>query len=294
MSQTIRVLSLFDGIAAARCALDRLALPVEYYASEIDKNCIKVASENYPDIIHLGDVAEWRTWDLPPIDLLIGGSPCQGFSFASPLMLNFNDPRSKLFFDFLGVKNAIQPKHFLLENVKMKEEWENIISSNLQVAPIEINSALVSAQNRRRLYWSDIPLIHPKPQGIWWGDIREHGVEKKYYFTEKTHAWIEKHKSWNENKQLRIWGNHEKCQMIEASHGKGVSGQRFFGIEDKEGMRYITPRECERAQTLPDDYTASVAKTHRYSMIGNSFTVDVVADLLSQILIEGREMVEWV
>lgn len=295
----LKVLSLFDGIGAARIAFDRLDIPVEYYASEIDTHCIQVSTENYPDIIQLGDVKDWNTWDLSEVDMLIGGTPCQGFSYASPLMLNFTDPRSSLFFDFVNIKKALKPKHFLMENVRMKAEWEDVISQYLQAAPIEINSNLVSAQNRRRLYWSDTPLVHPKDLNITWGDIRQNDcadepIDEKYFFTEKTHAWVEKHISWNPQKTLRTWGDHEKCQMIEASHGKGVSGQRFFGIEEERGLRYITPLECERAQTIPDNYTASVAKTRRYSMIGNSFTVDVIKDILEQIFINPRKMLEWV
>ena len=155
----INVLSLFDGMSCGQIALDKLGIPVnKYFASEIDKYAIQVAKRNYPDMIHLGDVKEIDPDELPKIDLLIGGSPCQGFSFGGK-GLNFDDPRSKLFFEFDRLLKALKPKYFLLENVKMKKESEQVITDYLGVEPVEINSNLVSAQNRKRLYWTNIPLM---------------------------------------------------------------------------------------------------------------------------------------
>ena len=137
-----------------------------YYASEIDKHAIKVTQINYPNTIQLGDITKIKGKDLPKIDLLIGGSPCQGFSFAGN-KLNFKDPRSKLFFEYVRILKECNPKYFLLENVKMKKESQDIISENMNVEPIEINSSLVSAQNRKRLYWTNVPNItQPKDKGI--------------------------------------------------------------------------------------------------------------------------------
>ena len=148
----MNVLSLFDGMSCGQIALNRANIPYDnYYASEIDKHAIKVTQHNYPETIQLGDVTEIKSSDLPQIGLLIGGSPCQGFSFAGK-QLNFEDPRSKLFFEFVRLLKECKPKFFLLENVKMKKEYQNVISEHLGVEPIEINSALVSAQNRKRLY----------------------------------------------------------------------------------------------------------------------------------------------
>lgn len=164
----MKVLSLFDGISSGRVALERAGIPVEtYYASEIDKYAIQVAQKNYPDTIQIGDVCrvDFSKY-IGKIDLIIGGSPCQGFSFAGK-QLNFNDPRSKLFFEFVRAVKTIKPKYFLLENVKMKKEYQDIISDLLGVQPIEINSALVSAQNRKRLYWTNIPNVsQPDDKGI--------------------------------------------------------------------------------------------------------------------------------
>ena len=153
------VLSLFDGISCGRVALERAGIEYEkYYASEIDKFPIKVAQKNFPDTIQLGDVKNWREWDIEKIDLIIGGSPCQGFSFAGK-QLNFDDPRSKLFFDFVDIVRHFKPKYFILENVVMKQEFQDIITEYMGVKPIMINSSLVSAQKRRRLYWTNIPNV---------------------------------------------------------------------------------------------------------------------------------------
>jgi len=173
----INVLSLFDGMSCGQIALDQLGIEVDrYYAAEIDKYAIKVALDNYPNTIQLGDVTKVTFFGLPPIDLLIGGSPCQGFSFAGK-QLNFDDPRSKLFFEFVRLKEEMCPRYFLLENVKMKKEYQDVISKYLGCEPIEINSSLVSAQNRRRLYWTNIPGIEqPEDRGILLKDITEEGM----------------------------------------------------------------------------------------------------------------------
>lgn len=172
----INVLSLFDGISAGQVALERAGIKVnKYYASEIDKFAIAVTQYRYPDTIQLGSITEWETWDLQKIDLVIGGSPCQGFSFAGK-QLNFDDPRSKLFFDFVNVVNEFNPKYFMLENVRMKKEYQDVITEFMGVEAILINSSLVSAQNRNRLYWTNIPNIEqPEDNGIYLKDIIETG-----------------------------------------------------------------------------------------------------------------------
>lgn len=183
----MKVLSLFDGMACGYEALLRAWIQIEkYYASEIDKYAIQIATKNHPDIIEIWDVTQVKWEDYQDVDLLIGGSPCQWFSVAGK-MLNFNDPRSKLFFEFVRLKNEIKPKYFLLENVKMKKEWQDIISEYLWVQPIEINSALVSAQNRRRLYWTNIPWIQqPQDRWILLKDILQREVDDKYALSESS------------------------------------------------------------------------------------------------------------
>lgn len=180
----MNVLSLFDGISCGRVALERSKIKVDkYYASEIDKYAIQISNKNFPDIIQLGDINKWESWNLSNIDLIIGGSPCQGFSNAG-LGLNFDDPRSKLFFTFIDILKYYKPKYFLLENVKMKQEWQDIISRFIETDPIEIDSALVSGQSRKRLYWTNIPnIVQPEDKGILLKDIIESGTvdrEKSY------------------------------------------------------------------------------------------------------------------
>lgn len=292
------VLSLFDGMSCGQIALNKANIKYDrYFASEIDTHAIKVTQKNYPNTIQLGDIcgvqyengALFHNQNNDPmknggsfytnIGLLIGGSPCQGFSFAGK-RLNFDDPRSKLFFEFVRLLKECKPKYFLLENVVMKKEHERVISDYLGVEPILINSNSVSAQNRKRLYWTNIKFEDIEDYGITWGHIREYNAPDKFYYTEKGLAWIYRH-SKSKNKPLRIWDNEDKIQMIEASHFKNYSAQRFFGIQDTKGLRYITPLECERAQTVPDNYTDCVSDTQRYKMLGNGWTVDVIAHIFS-------------
>jgi len=178
----MNVLSLFDGMSCGMIALDRLGIKVDnYYASEIDKYAIQVSQANYPDIIQVGDITKLDLSTLPKIDLVMGGSPCQGFSFAGK-QLAFDDPRSALFFEFVRCVEELNPKYFLLENVRMKKEYLDIISEYMGVEPIFINSSLVSAQSRQRYYWTNIPGIEqPKERGIVLRDILEDQVGSEHY-----------------------------------------------------------------------------------------------------------------
>ena len=182
-SNKVNVLSLFDGISCGQQALERLGVEVgKYYASEIDKYAISITQKNYPDTIQLGDVAKWHEWDIDwgKIDLIIGGSPCQGFSMAGK-QLAFDDPRSALFFVFVDIRNHIQKFNpdvkFLLENVRMKKEHLAVITEYMGVEPVMINSALVSAQNRVRFYWANWEITQPEDRGILLKDILETGVD---------------------------------------------------------------------------------------------------------------------
>lgn len=278
------VLSLFDGISCGRDALKKAGVPVkQYFASEIDPNCIKVSLTNYPDIIQLGDIRFLNGKDLPKIDLLIGGSPCLGFS-SSGKGLNFNDPRSALFFEYVRVLKETKPKYFLLENVKMKKEWADIISNYIGVEPILINSSDFSAQNRPRLYWTNISILPYMPKRITFGDIRQRGLPEKdtAYYTEKGLNWLKKHGE-RKNKTLRIFDDYTIVPCLTASHCKGYSSKRFFGIPDIFGLRYLTVIEMERLQTLPDGYTRGLKKTAAMRAIGNGWTVDVIDHILRGI-----------
>ncbi|MFA7287279.1 MAG: DNA (cytosine-5-)-methyltransferase [Melioribacteraceae bacterium] len=413
----MNVLSVFDGMSCGQIALERTGIKVDnYYASEIDKYAIKVTQKNYPNTKHIGSVVDVKVEDLPKIDLLIGGSPCQGFSFAGK-QLNFEDPRSKLFFEFVRLKNELNPKYFLLENVKMKKEYQDVISELLGVEPIMINSSLVSAQNRKRLYWTNIPDIdQPEDKWIFLKDIIEHGLvdrDKSYcvdanyfkggnlksYFSdsrrqlvfEKPHGWnkggikekdkfdslrectsgnyaiydngvtkIENHKSndgliciggLNKNKKWlddgknlqrnfsqgeRIYSVLGKSPTLSSNSGgtagvgnvlisediikykisegsiekyvantdslfcdpynkKQLKGDKSTTIrtnysngnmwvnDNSIGWRKLTPIECERLQTVPDNYTDCVSNSQRYKMLGNGWTVDVIAHIFKGI-----------
>ncbi len=210
----MKVLSLFDGMSCGQIALRQLMLlngfenlrVDTYYASEIDKYAIAQTQHNFPDTVQLGDVERWREWDIDweHLDLVMGGSPCQGFSFAGK-QLAFDDPRSRLFFVFaeiLDYARAHNPKvKFLLENVNMKKEYLRIISKRVGVVPVKINSALVSAQNRNRWYWTDIrtrqeglfgevysDIPQPEDRGILLRDILEFEVDEKYYLSDQALA----------------------------------------------------------------------------------------------------------
>ena len=279
--EKINVLSLFDGISCGHIALDKAGIPInKYYASEIDKYAIKVTNKNYPETINLGDVTT-VSGELftEKIDLLIGGSPCQGFSQAGK-MKNFDDPRSKLFWEYVRILQEVKPKYFLFENVVMKQEWQDIISEALGVKPIMIDSSLTSAATRKRLYWTNIPGIEqPKDLGITFGDIRERNVpEGSIYYTDKGLDWIRRHEK-RTGKTLRIIGDSDKMQMLEASMYKKYSSQRFFGIDDTHGLRYITVTECERCMNVPDGYTDCCSNTQRYKQLGNGWEVNTITHI---------------
>lgn len=280
----MNVLSLFDGMSCGQLALHRSGIKYnQYFSSEIDKYCVGVTNKNFPNTIQLGDIQKINCSKLPKIDLLIGGSPCQGFSKAGK-GLNFSDPRSQLFFRFVDILREIKPAHFLLENVLMKQEWQDIISNHLEVKPVLINSSLVSAQNRRRLYWTNFPVSQPLDKGIFFKDIFRTTLQSKYYYSEKALKWIE-HVSNKYGKKLCLYDpfSNQKMQMLEASMYKKYSKQRFFGIKDVLGIRFILPEECELAQTVPIGYTSSCSDTQRYKMLGNGWTVDIISHILNHI-----------
>ena len=426
----MNVLSLFDGMSCGRIALERLGIPVDnYYASEIDKYAIQVSQANYPDIIQVGDVTELDTSTLPKIDLIMGGSPCQGFSFAGK-QLAFDDPRSALFFEFVRCVKELQPKYFLLENVRMKKEYLDVISEYMGVEPIMINSALVSAQNRVRFYWTNIPGIEqPEQRGIVLRDVLEtnpdknlskmttkddksfcltsnyHGAIAENSIERKQRTMIPADKPLHIGTAVDIKG-HDQIKRVYSEDGKsptlttcggghrepkvmvdervnkpkrvgtikdGSQGDRIYSqdakgitlnaqsggtagsgnmlvetisvdkekkqltikeatkkgyttiedgdcfdmtfpnsktrrgrnMKDKSNcltaanydyMRYehsdedkevywrkLTPVECERLQTVPDNYTNHVSNTQRYKMLGNGWTIEVITHILKNM-----------
>jgi len=302
----MNVLSLFDGMSCGQIALKQLGIKVDkYYASEIDKYAIQIAQKNFPNTIHIGDVTKVLAKDLPKIDLLLGGSPCQGFSFAGK-QLNFNDSRSKLFFEFVRLLKELKPKYFLLENVRMKQEYQDVISEHLGVKPIMINSSLLSAQNRNRLYWTNIPNItQPKDKEIVLKDILENGIatdemttnKKSFCLTARYQGAV----AWNsiERRQRtmvqvgmandinghdilkRIYSDEGKSPTLNAHGGGNTEPKVALGQELH--YRKLTPLECERLQTVPDGYTDGVSNTQRYKMIGNGWTVEVIKHILNNM-----------
>ena len=376
--QPITVLSLFDGMSCGRLALERAWIPVaSYYASEIDKYAIQVSKKNYPDIHQIGN-AEWvevfhtitwgidywyriksewsyyRLWSLW-LDLLIGGSPCQWFSNAGK-GLNFKDHRSKLFFEFVRILNEAKPRYFLLENVPMKEERIKIINQHLGgIQPMVINSSLVSAQSRERLYrvgkrvgerYKMIYIPLPEDKKLTLKDILQDKVEEKYMLSEKLVKWFLNKSSvfrdrfkiaspdWKgaclttNNQGSCITQSYILCNInpsgngqngnVYSSEGKSPTlttnkwewpkilqlprGANKWGIFEQKTptlssnsrqynnllhnwycLRRLTPIECERLQTLPDDYTAGVSNSQRYKMLGNGWTVDVIAHIFREM-----------
>ena len=365
----MNVLSLFDGMSCGQQALEKIGLKVDkYFASEIDKYAIQVTMANYPNTIQLGSVIDVNGYDLPKIDLLIGGSPCQSFSFAGKrkgmstkdeqeiltlehyLQLKSDgyefEGQSYLFWEYMRLLHEVKPKYFLLENVMMGEKWEKVLSKAIGVKPIEINSALVSAQNRRRLYWTNIGMEsaglfgdlesiieQPKDKGILLKDILEIDVDEKYFLSEdfknnRLKSNLIKHKndlkdfclldSYNQaiyydksvtintrvnaSSNFHIYENREVRQLNPSLESGGVQPYQQNRVYDADGIspaldldsarksvyvnsqiRRLTPVECERLQTVKDNYTNHVSDSQRYRMLGNGWTVDVIAHIFGYI-----------
>ena len=309
MNKKINVLSLFDGISAGQLALKESGIIVDkYYASEIDKQSIKVTNKNFPETIQLGNVKKWEEWDIDfkSIDLIIAGSPCQGFSFAGK-QLNFEDSRSKLFFTFLDICNKIadlNPKiKFFLENVKMKKEFENIISNYLGVKPIEINSSLLTAQNRKRLYWTNInkEILIPEDKKIMIQDIIQDDSEIINPEIIDHSSFISKN-----NDDFLIIPENTKKGFVELYPNNGIDltfmtskTRRGRLMEDKcncltytnyiycwyngKYLRKLTPIECERLQGFSDNYTDSVSNSHRYKALGNGWSLPIIKHFFKEL-----------
>jgi len=376
----MNVLSLFDGMSCGMLALDRLGIKVDkYYASEIDKYAIQVSAANYPEIIQVGDVCDLKSKDFKDIDLILAGSPCQGFSFAGK-QLAFDDPRSALFFEFIRLLKEIKPKYFLLENVKMKKEYLQIISEQVSacypeitfgIEPIFINSSLVSAQSRQRYYWTNIPNVEqPKDRGIVLKDILEDGfdterdkshcldanyykgssvenyfkksrrqmvfkdsesndmvlapqnlvddtndlpeksqtIKSQYYKSSKANfersgtfhatgipqklveikAGAFRARSLDENGKRVAWKDVKPKQVLETrkdEKSNSITSVQKDNVLTKDEVywRKLTPIECERLQTVPDNYTNHVSNTQRYKMLGNGWTIEVIAHILKNM-----------
>ena len=380
----MKVLSLFDGISCARVALERAGIPVEvYYASEIDKYAIQISQKNYPDIIKLPDVRQIETikrfdsqkepyYFKENIDILIGGSPCQDLSIAKKDRKGLDGERSGLFYEYVRILKEVKPKYFILENVaSMPKEAKEIITKELGVEPIMINAALVSAQNRKRLFWvgkldefgtyQKVEISQPEDKGILLKDILEENVDEKYFLNDKNIKHLQREfgskgkivnmddKSPTITDSAGMGGGNQTCVRI-GQLNSGGQGDRIYSIDGKSTslsalgggggaktglyavsqrgrhivngkrrdilgakteqrieigqtdkahcitsvqkdsmimqntiIRKLTPIECERLQSLPDNYTGGISNTQRYKCLGNAFNVDVIAHILSFI-----------
>lgn len=271
---SINVLSLFDGMSCGQQALERAGIPIRnYFASEIDVHAIKVTQFNYPNTIQLGPVEfiTKNTFGSNKVDLIIGGSPCQSFS-------SIGDGtglkgKSGLFIDYVRLVRELKPKYFLLENVNMKKEWKDIISNYLGVQPIAINSNLVSAQNRDRLYWTNIPGVTiPEDKNIMFKDILEDLPfrDLKPFMTNKwgDKSRIDKGVNW-------VLNNKSNCLTTKNCHS-----MQYLLNEDRTKMRLLTSIEFERLQTVKEGYTDCVSNTERFKMLGNGWTIDVICHIL--------------
>lgn len=305
------IFSAFDGMSCLQLALKKAKIGYSnYYSSEIDKYSIKVAQDNFSNTIQIGNIQNVTAMALPSIGLLAGGSPCQGFS-RSGKQLRFEDERSKLFFEFLRLKNELKPKYFLLENVKMRQEDEDIISSYLGVKPFKINSSLVSAQNRERLYWTNIIDIEnfkmPDDKYIFLKDIVDYEVDKFINVKDYSFFPADSHNSkngliflgglakgnkgfWNNDGKFlqrsfkqgyRVYSIEGKSVTLNASGG-GLGGKTgLYEINGK--IRQLTVSECEQLQNIPIGYTKSVSQSQAKKMLGNGWTVDVITHILNYL-----------
>jgi DNA (cytosine-5)-methyltransferase 3A len=306
----MNVLSLFDGISCAKVALDRAGIEVKkYYACEIDKHATAVSQRNHPDIVHLGDVR--GVLAMPePMDLLVGGSPCTDLSIAKKGRLGLAGQHSSLFWEYVRIKDLVKPKWFILENVaSMPKEDKKTITDTLGVEPVMFNASLVSAQSRKRLFWTNIPFTLPADRGILLKDILQPDGEvdermvmkgKAYCLTatyshaNTTEAGIRNsverrqrtlvgmgHIGNTNSQGNRVYSPEGKSATLSANAGGLGAKTGLYGVEN--GIRKLTPIECERLQGLPDDYTLGVPTTHRYKCLGNAFNVDVVTHILNAV-----------
>ena len=302
----LRVLSLFDGISSGRLALERAGIPIEcYHASEIDKYAIQVSRKNWPDIVQLGDVTKLKI-ESGEYDLLLAGFPCQAWSSAGK-QGGTNDPRGQLALTTMDIFEKLNPKYYLFENVaSMSKRSRMFLDELFRCSSIEINSGLVSAQNRKRLYWTNFEVSQPKDLGIMLQDILEDGwvdreksycIDANYFKGGNLKQYFEKRRRQLVFRDAIAWsssgrGNgiiqdrfrvNDKANTLMAS-GTGCGGAKTLNIVySNEGIRILTPIEVERLMNLPDNYTQGVSNTQRYKMVGNGWELNTITHIFQNL-----------
>ena len=283
----MNVLSLFDGMSCGQIALNRLGIQYDnYFACEIKKTAMQVTQHNYPNTIQLGDVTKLEVKNLPRIDLLIGGSPCQDFSILKTTGKGLEGDKSKLFYEYLRLKNELNPKFFLLENVRMKKSSELELNEYLGVKGIHINSELVSYQKRPRIYWTNIPKVEvPKDRNIDFQNFKEtnYDICKQYELT-KVPSHI---KMWKNgtgtNNELKVCANITNRNKIYCLTRRQDRCPNSGLIEIDDWCRFLTRQELEQAQTVPVGYTDIVSINQAQDLLGDGWTVDVICHILSKL-----------
>ena len=291
----MNVLSLFDGMSGGQLALDKANIKYnKYYASEISSHSIKITQKNYPNTIQLGDVVELSNEKLSKlgnIDLLIGGSPCTNLTITVINNYEHNQGlegnQSRLFYEYIRIKNFLKPKYFLLENVaSMTDDNRDIITQLMGVEPILINSNIFSSQDRERYYWTNIPLDPlPLSKNLVLKDIMAKNIEEKYFYKQpfEFHGWDKKVIATLELKchdiGKRVYNPNMTCATLTGVRG----GYQEKKVYDNGRCRKIIPLEYERLQNVPDQYTYGVADSKRYSMLGDGWTIDVIVHIFKNI-----------
>lgn len=298
----MNVLSLFDGMSCGQIALNRAGVKYDnYFASEIKDYAVKVTQQNYPKTKQLGDIKTVNSSDLPKIDLLIGGSPCQDFSQANRKKRGTDGEKSSLFFEYVRLLKETKPKYFLLENVKMKKEHQELISEILRCQPVAINSEIVAPQLRSRLYWTNIPFDkNIERKDIKLSDVLIEG----YTDREKARALLESdsrplttpvkmcHRYFNTGFTTLIFKSKDHFDRIKNHFDiffKNKSAKEIDEISKNldlsfyKGVRYMTNREREACQTVPRGYTDSLSQNQSACLLGDGWTVDVIAHIFKNI-----------
>ena len=283
----MNVLSLFDGMSCGQLALNRAGIKYEnYYACEIKKTAIKVTQSHFPNTIQLGDVTKLDLSSLPKIDLLMGGSPCQDFSFLKVKGKGLQGDKSKLFYEYLRILKELKPKYFLLENVRMKKESEEQLNQYLGVKGLHINSELVSYQKRPRIYWTNIPNVSVlKDRNINFQDYKETNYDIcKPYKLKSTPSRI---RMWNNGDSrighLKVCANITHSNKVYCLTRKQDRSPNSGLVEFNNFCRFLTRRELEQAQTVPIGYTDCVSYNQAQDLLGDGWTIDIITHILEGV-----------